>query len=47
MLTLSAPGEALLGSLVAGARACIEGIDMTAHSGEHPCVGALDVCPVV
>ena len=25
---------------------CIERIDMSAHEGAHPCVGALDVCPV-
>lgn len=47
VLNLSAPGDALLDSLVGGARACIEGIDMTVHEGSHPCVGALDVCPIV
>ncbi len=46
VLTLAAPGDALLGALVAGAGACIERIDMRAHSGAHPCVGALDVCPI-
>ena len=47
VLTLSAgPGE-LVGALVAGAEACIERIDISAHGGEHPCVGALDICPVV
>ncbi len=47
VLTLTAAAEALLSALVAGAQACIARIDMTAHEGAHPCVGALDVCPVV
>jgi glutamate formiminotransferase / 5-formyltetrahydrofolate cyclo-ligase len=47
VLTLSAPTSELVGDLVAGAEACIERIDISAHGGEHPCVGALDVCPVV
>ncbi len=47
VLTLAAPGEALHGALIAGAEACIERIDMGAHQGAHPCVGALDVCPLV
>ncbi len=47
VLTLAAPRGELVGALVGGARACIERIDITVHAGEHPCVGALDVCPVV
>jgi glutamate formiminotransferase len=47
VLTMEAPAGSLAGALVAGARACVEAIDMTAHEGAHPCVGALDVCPVV
>ncbi|MET0730572.1 MAG: glutamate formiminotransferase [Solirubrobacterales bacterium] len=47
VLSLSARGPALVGALVAGARVCIERIDMSAHEGAHPCVGALDVCPVL
>jgi glutamate formiminotransferase / 5-formyltetrahydrofolate cyclo-ligase len=47
VLTLAAPGDALAGALVAGAAACLERIDMRSHAGAHPCVGALDVCPVV
>ena len=34
----------------AGARrrqAAVESIDMTAHEGVHPAIGALDVCPIV
>lgn len=34
-------------ALLAGARACAELIDMRAHQGVHPCIGALDVCPVI
>ncbi len=47
VLTLSAPGDALLAALVDGARACIERIDLRAHNGAHPRIGALDVCPLV
>ena len=47
VLTLNAAGDALVAALIAGAEACIERIDMRAHEGAHPCVGALDVCPVV
>jgi glutamate formiminotransferase / 5-formyltetrahydrofolate cyclo-ligase len=38
----------LLGpALLAGARAAVERIDMREHEGAHPCIGALDVCPLV
>ncbi len=47
VLTLAAPGEGLVAALAAGAQACVERIDMRAQSGAHPCVGALDVCPLV
>jgi glutamate formiminotransferase len=47
VLTLSAPGDALVEALAAGARACVERIDMRSHSGAHPSIGALDVCPLV
>lgn len=33
--------------LVAGAREALAGIDVSAHDGEHPRIGALDVAPVV
>lgn len=46
-LNLSAPADALRDSLADGARACIERIDMHTHTGSHPCVGALDVSPIV
>jgi glutamate formiminotransferase len=47
VLTLSGPEESLSAALVRGAGACVEGIDMERHRGAHPCIGALDVCPVV
>jgi glutamate formiminotransferase / 5-formyltetrahydrofolate cyclo-ligase len=37
----------LVGALERGAGACEAEIDMTAHAGAHPCIGALDVCPAV
>lgn len=47
VLTLTAAAEALRDALAAGAAAAIEAIDMTAHEGVHPAIGALDVCPIV
>jgi glutamate formiminotransferase / 5-formyltetrahydrofolate cyclo-ligase len=47
VLTLAAPARELVQALVAGAAACRERIDMTTHDGAHPCIGALDVCPLV
>jgi glutamate formiminotransferase / 5-formyltetrahydrofolate cyclo-ligase len=47
VLTLSGPPGSLAGALANGARACTEAIDMRRHEGAHPCIGALDVCPVV
>jgi glutamate formiminotransferase/glutamate formiminotransferase/formiminotetrahydrofolate cyclodeaminase len=40
------PGR-LRESLLAGAEATIETIDMSSYEGLHPAVGALDVCPLV
>ena len=40
------PGE-LAHAVVAGAREAIARIDLTAHAGGHPRVGAIDVAPVV
>jgi glutamate formiminotransferase / 5-formyltetrahydrofolate cyclo-ligase len=34
-------------ALVAGARTAVEALDLSAHRGEHPRIGALDVAPVV
>lgn len=40
------PGE-LAGTVVAGARAALEQVDLTGHAGIHPRVGAVDVAPIV
>ena len=45
--TLSATPAEIVTPLVNGARSCVNWIDMRNHDGAHPCVGALDVCPVV
>jgi glutamate formiminotransferase len=47
VLTLSGPEDSLGAALVRGAGACAEAIDMGDHRGAHPCIGALDVCPIV
>jgi len=47
VLTLDAPPRELVGALLGGARACLERIEIDAQRGEHPRIGALDVCPVV
>ncbi len=47
VLTLTAADDEIVDALAAGARECIERIDIGAHEGAHPCVGALDVCPLV
>ena len=47
VFTLAAPQGQLADVLVAGAAAAVAAIDLNAHSGLHPCVGALDVMPVV
>jgi glutamate formiminotransferase len=47
VITLSAPPGVLATALINGARTCVNRIDMRKHDGAHPCIGALDVCPVV
>jgi glutamate formiminotransferase len=47
VLTLAGTPEALREALGAGAAAAVEAIDMRAHEGAHPAIGALDVCPLV
>jgi glutamate formiminotransferase / 5-formyltetrahydrofolate cyclo-ligase len=47
VFTLAAATAALEDSLLTGARAALDEIEMAVHSGAHPCVGALDVCPIV
>ncbi len=46
VLSLASP-DSLTEALLGGASSCVETIDMRAHQGAHPCIGALDVCPVV
>jgi glutamate formiminotransferase / 5-formyltetrahydrofolate cyclo-ligase len=46
VLTLAGRPKALGESLVRGAGACLMAIDMRRHQGAHPCIGALDVCPL-
>lgn len=47
VLTMTAPAKFLGESLVRGCGACSMTIDMRRHDGAHPCVGALDVAPLV
>jgi glutamate formiminotransferase len=47
VFTLAARQGQLARALVDGARAAIERIDLTTHTGKHPHVGAIDVAPVV
>ncbi len=47
VLTLAGTPGRLGEALARGAGACTVSIDMRRHQGAHPCVGALDVCPVV
>src|SRR3954447_7451174 len=45
--TFVGPPEAMVDAALAGARVAHRLIDMQKHSGEHPRMGALDVCPFV
>lgn len=47
VFTLAGDPRALQEALAGGAAAAIEAIDMSAHEGAHPAIGALDVCPLV
>ena len=47
VFTLAGDAGALRGALTRGAAEAIHSIDMTAHEGVHPAIGALDVCPIV
>jgi glutamate formiminotransferase len=47
VFTMAAQPEKLVEALVAGAAHAIDLIDLRAHQGLHPHIGALDVCPVV
>lgn len=47
VFTLAGEPRALTMALACGAAEAIGSIDMNAHGGVHPAIGALDVCPVV
>jgi glutamate formiminotransferase len=47
VFTLAGEAEGLRGALATGALAAVASIDMRSHTGAHPAVGALDVCPIV
>jgi glutamate formiminotransferase / 5-formyltetrahydrofolate cyclo-ligase len=47
VFTLAGEWRPLAEALVAAADEAIAEIDMTRHRGAHPCVGALDVCPLI
>src|SRR3954452_10926439 len=47
VFTLAARQGEMAGALISGARSAIARIDISAHTGIHPHVGALDVMPVV
>ena len=47
VFTLAGDAAGLTSALARGAAAAIEAIDMEAHEGVHPAIGALDVCPLV
>ncbi|HSS05404.1 MAG TPA: hypothetical protein VLK89_09520 [Solirubrobacterales bacterium] len=47
VFTLAGDATALTAALVRGAAEAVRSIDMTAHRGVHPAIGALDVCPLV
>jgi glutamate formiminotransferase / 5-formyltetrahydrofolate cyclo-ligase len=45
--TLAGDGRSLEQRLLAAVAVAIERIDMRRHRGLHPCIGALDICPLV
>ena len=47
VLTLVGAPQALADAIVAGAREAIRRLDIHRHRGVHPCIGVLDVVPVV
>jgi glutamate formiminotransferase/glutamate formiminotransferase/formiminotetrahydrofolate cyclodeaminase len=47
VFTLAGEPRALEAALEAGAEVALERIDMRHHHGLHPCIGAIDVCPLV
>lgn len=47
VFTLAGDATALTAALARGAAEAVRAIDMHAHEGVHPAIGALDVCPIV
>ena len=47
VFTLAGKPAALVEALAGGAAAAVKAVDMRHHGGVHPCIGSLDVCPVV
>ena len=47
VLTLAGEPGALTAALARGAAEAVGAIEMDAHEGAHPAIGALDVCPLV
>jgi glutamate formiminotransferase len=47
VFTLAGEATALSAALSRGAAEAVGSIDMNAHEGVHPAIGALDVCPIV
>ncbi len=47
VFTLAGDAAALRRALAAGAAEAVSSIEMSAHEGVHPAIGALDVCPIV
>jgi glutamate formiminotransferase / 5-formyltetrahydrofolate cyclo-ligase len=47
VFTLAGSGDELIEALVAGVRVARERIDLRAHEGAHPRIGAADVVPIV
>ncbi len=47
VISVAGEGRPLIEALASAAQVAIDRIDMRRHRGLHPCVGALDVCPLV
>jgi glutamate formiminotransferase / 5-formyltetrahydrofolate cyclo-ligase len=47
VFTLAGEGDQLITALARGAAKVVETLDMGSHTGVHPAIGALDVCPIV
>lgn len=47
VITFIAPPESVVEAALQGARAARDLIDLNGHTGEHPRMGAMDVCPLI